>query len=402
MSQPDRLTFSRESERRTSDDKLRDQLEFIASRALGGNRGRGWGYEIGPVAAEMSLNWTFTAWIRFYRKSPIDPNRESTQREEIYQWAAAAGHNARFGPHPWTTKLPNEKKALLNNSDEGREEEPVIDPLGEDSDPIPLASISKISKGKFFDHLYGLDAQINMVLSAIQAASDSNMQNRFHSLLHGSPGCGKTDILLSTSRLLTQLGIAHIMIDATSMTDAGLRKSFLDEESILPEVVMVEEIEKTPENNLRILLGLMDDRATISQHNARKVASRRIPAVVLATANDYSLLRKMMYGALLSRFSNEIYCPRPNREILAKFLKREIERVKGGDLAWIEPTLRFCYDERKITDPRMLKRICLCGKERLLNGEYQRDLEQTMRLPEDVEKADRNGNRPSVNLNTFD
>ena len=209
--------------------------------------------------------------------------------------------------------------------------------------------------------------------------------------------CGKTDILLSTAKLLDSLGVSYTAIDAVSMTDAGLRKSFLDEESILPEVVIVEEVEKTPENNLRIFLGLMDDRAVIRQHNARKVATRRVPALVLATANDYNLLRKMMYGALLSRFSNEIFCPRPNREILAKFLKREVEKVKGGDLAWIEPTLEFCHDKRGITDPRMLKRICLCGKDRLLSGEYQRDLEKTMKLPD--EAGQRTGT--SVDLKNF-
>lgn len=416
----DRLTFTRQSERRTADDKLRDQLEFIAQRALAGNRGRGWSYEIGPIESIQYISWTFSAFIRFYRTRPVDPDREQEQRREIYEWAAAAGHNTRFGPNPWTTKIPRqeqgpalgllsaETKAVPESGtniepDGPAEPEPVErerDSLEDQSgDPTPLSSISRVHKGRFFDHLYGLDSQINMVLSAVQAAADSNMENRFHTLLHGAPACGKTDILLSTSKLLDSLGVSYLVIDAVSMTDAGLRKSFLDEDSILPEVVIVEEVEKTPENNLRIFLGLMDDRAVISQHNARKVATRKVPALVLATANDYNLLRKMMYGALLSRFSNEIFCPRPNREILAKFLKREVDKVKGGDLAWIEPTLEFCHDKRGITDPRMLKRICLCGKDRLLSGEYQLDLEKTMKLPD--EGGQKSGSGISVNLKNF-
>src|SRR5688572_32151914 len=95
----DRLIFTRQSERRTADDKLRDQLEFIAQRALAGNRGRGWGYEIGPIEATneytpgpaIGLAWTFSAFIRFYRTRPTDPDREQEQRTEIYQWAAATG-----------------------------------------------------------------------------------------------------------------------------------------------------------------------------------------------------------------------------------------------------------------------------------------------------------------------
>lgn len=402
----DRLTFTRESERRTSDDKLREQLVFIASRAIAGSRGRGWGYEIGPIEANNGYRWEFSTWIRFYRTREMDPTREEIQRREIYEWAAATGHNARFGNNPWKAKIPRPQAQAVDTgvmSDEQADEDiDTTDLLDDESEPVPLSSISRIQKGTFYSHLYGLDPQINMLVSAIQAAADSDMSNRFHSLLHGEPGNGKTDILLSTSKLLTTLGVSHLMVDATSMTDAGLRKSFLDEESIVPDVVMVEEIEKTPENNLRILLGLMDDRATISQHNARRVATRKIPALVLATANDYNLLRRMMYGALLSRFSNEIYCPRPDRAILHKILAREIAKVKGGDLAWIEPTLRFCFDERHITDPRMLKRICLCGKDRLISGEYQRDLEQTMRVEPVAEPSKKAPVRPALDLTTFD
>jgi MoxR-like ATPase len=164
-----------------------------------------------------------------------------------------------------------------------------------------------------------------------------------------------------------------------------MRKNLLDEDAILPDVILIEEIEKAPENSLRWLLGIMDDRATIQQANARKTASRRVPALVLATANDYALLGKMMYGALLSRFSNEIYCPRPDRTILARILEREINKVPNGNPEWIEPTLRFAYDEHGMTDPRQLKRICLSGKDELISGKYQEDLLQTMRLNERVD-----------------
>jgi SpoVK/Ycf46/Vps4 family AAA+-type ATPase len=171
--------------------------------------------------------------------------------------------------------------------------------------------------------------------------------------------------------------VSHLLIDATSTTEAGMRKALLDEDAILPEVIVVEEIEKA-RHSFHLLLGLMDDRATVTQMNFKRTESRKVPALILASANDYEMLKKTESGALLSRFSNEIYCPRPGREILAKILEREIRKVKGGSELWIEPTLRFCHDQRGITDPRMLKRVCLCGKERLITGEYQRDLEATM------------------------
>lgn len=402
MPHSDRLHFSRHAERRTSDDKLLDQLEFIALSALdnGTGRGRGWGYEIGGITAtDSGLDWTFKSWIRFYRDRPASPiperaNRlESEQREIIYQFAAAAGHHRRFSVNPWIADLKEAQREegrekintatwgdVLredNNNEEKIEQAPIIDPIA-DQDPIPLSSISSIQPGDNYSHLFGLDPQIRILLSAIQAAADSDMRNRFHTLLHGKPGAGKTDILLSTHRLLTSLGISCLAIDATSTTEAGMRKLLLDEDEILPEVILVEEIEKAL-HSFRLLLGIMDDRGTVSQMNYRKTSSRKVPALVLASANDYVLLQKIDSGALLSRFSNEIECPLPDRDICAKILEREINLVKNGNLAWIEPTLIFCCDERGIFDPRQLKRICLSGKDRLLSGEYQLDLEVTMR-----------------------
>src|SRR5688572_22260935 len=163
----DRLTFTRQSERRTSDDKLRDQLEFIASRALTSSRNsRGWGYEIGPIEAQLVLSsWLFTSWIRFYRVRPLDPDREAEQLTEIHSWAAATGHNARFANKPWTTKLVDQPKTipiLVSQSDDlfVPEVEEIlassdpVDPLT-DEEMVPLASISKIKQNGFYDHLFG-------------------------------------------------------------------------------------------------------------------------------------------------------------------------------------------------------------------------------------------------------
>jgi ATPase family protein associated with various cellular activities (AAA) len=368
----DRLNVSRSSWRRTSDSILREQLVEIAKRGISGTRGRGWDYEIGPINESRPNSDSpiqFTSWIRFFRKSPIDPGKEFQQRAEIYEWAKAAGHHSRYKDSPWIVK---DTTSIIDNI------KPTNDPLDDTGTFAPLSEIkSTISCGPFFSHLYGLESQINVLLSSIQAAADSKMVNRFHSLLYGSPGCGKTEILESTSRLLRSMNINHQVIDATSMTEAGIRKDLLAEDKVVPDVLLLEEVEKVPDTSLRPLLGIMDIRATVSVLNYRRVASRKIPALVLATANDMNQLSKMMYGALRSRFQHEIYCPRPNREVLGLILKREIEKV-SGELEWIEPTLKFCFDEHHITDPRKLIPVCLCGKGRLLTGEYQKDLLRSM------------------------
>lgn len=408
----DRLEFTRQSERRTSDDKLRAGLEFIAETAL--KKYSGWDYKIGTLNAwERSClyfkscpdsvredmansphaQWHFSSWIEFTRTQPAskDPHtaelREAIQRKEIYERAAMTGHSQRFGTHPWVTKLESSDRQVEmmivtgGGDDIDKETEEVEIDFIADVEPTPLSAIEQIKQGDFYSHLFGLDAQIRILLSAIQAAADSGMENRFHSLLHGAPGAGKTDVLLSTHKLLTSMNISCLSIDATSTTEAGMRKLLLDEDEILPEVILVEEIEKAA-HSFKLLLGLMDDRGKVTQLNARRSASRSVKALVLASANDYGMLVKMDSGALLSRFNNEIFCPRPDREILGKILERDVSKVKGGNLAWIEPALVFCYDMRGITDPRQLRRVALCGKERLLTGEYQLDLERTMKKVE--------------------
>lgn len=375
----DRLHFTRESERRTSDDKLLDGLQFIAQRALTGAHGRGWAYEIGSIEAEklLSETWTFSSWIRFYRRlEASSPEREREQREQIYQHAALAGHSARFGSKPWITKLDKKLEQLQSEPTNG--DGSGTTSSSADRESVSLSSVTKISKGDYFDHLYGLDPQIRVLLSAVQAAADSKKRNRFHSLLWGEPGAGKTDILRSLARLLDDLGVSYMEIDATATTEAGMKKILTDEDEIVPDIFLIEEIEKSPGNSTHWLLGVMDQRGTVTQLNFRKSATRKVDALILASANDYRLMKSRESGALLSRFQNHIYCPRVTRENMAKILKREVLAV-NGDLAWIEPALEFCYDKRGITDPRAVIPVCLQGKESLVRGDYQQDLEKTMR-----------------------
>lgn len=373
-----RLNLTRESDRRTADDTLREQLEFIARRALAGNRGRGWGYEIGPISARRhdldggSSRWLFESAIRFYRKTEIPLDRFTSQLRDIIEWASAAGHNSRFARCPWIAEVEKRTQEVVNQ-DQSQDSSNLDDDLSY----VPLSEVDVISKGTYFNHLYGLDSQIAILLSSLQAAADSKMSNRFHSLLWGDPGCGKTEILQSTAKLLRKLGVNFLILDATSTTEAGMRKSLLDDDVTTPDVILIEEIEKVVESSLRWLLGIMDVRATISQANYRKTASRRVPAIVLATANDIDQLKKMMYGALHSRFQHEIHCPRPDRKVLAMILEREVRKINGRK-EWIEPALTFCYDSYQITDPRKIVPICLCGKDQLITGEYQKHLEVTM------------------------
>lgn len=224
----------------------------------------------------------------------------------------------------------------------------------------------------YFSHLFGLDAQITRILRAIEAGAMSDWNNRYHCALVGPPGCGKSDICQSIKRALGEDAVMEF--DATATTAAGAIKD-LSEREILPRIILIEEIEKAPEQAMTFLLGVLDLRASIRKTTARATIQRDTKMFAIATVNDIPLFEKLQAGALASRFANRIAFKRPSREQLAMILRREVARI-GGDEAWVAPALDYC-EEAGINDPRRVTAICLCGREMLLTGEYQKLLTET-------------------------
>lgn len=223
-----------------------------------------------------------------------------------------------------------------------------------------------------FDHLYGLDAHIGRVRKAIEAGIESGWNNRYHCALVGPPGCGKSDICRSIKAALGNDAVMEF--DATATTAAGAIKE-LTEREILPRVLIVEEIEKADEKALSFLLSVCDLRGEIRKTTARTTVQRDTKLFVIATVNDVPLFDKLNAGALSSRFANKVWFKRPSRELLAKILTREIQKVKG-DIRWINPTLDYA-EEHGINDPRQISALCLCGRDDWLTGEFQTMMDAT-------------------------
>lgn len=230
---------------------------------------------------------------------------------------------------------------------------------------------------EYFSHLYGLDSHVARIRRAMEAGIMSNWTNRYHCALVGPPGCGKSDICQSVKRALGEDAVLEF--DATATTAAGAMKE-LAEREILPRVLLVEEIEKADEKAMSFLLSVLDLRSEIRKVTARATIQRDTKLFAIATVNDVPLFEKLQAGALASRFANKLWFRRPTREQLALILTREIDKVKGNP-AWINPTLDYC-EHARITDPRTVNAICLCGRDMLITGEYQEMLEQTA-YPED-------------------
>jgi hypothetical protein len=138
-----------------------------------------------------------------------------------------------------------------------------------------------------------------------------------------------------------------------------------------------EEIEKVPDAPFLWLLSALDGRTEIRKTTIRGTIHRKVPFVCVATVNDLELFESRHDGAMASRFSHKIYCPRPNAATLRKILMREIESM-DGDPNWVEPALRYCIDVENNTDPRRVIAVCLTGRDDLLTGKFQDNLKACM------------------------
>lgn len=337
-----------------SPERSKLQLSHIKERILGSNRrARGWKVQITSTGPTAHLELT------------CQPKRRRTEEslnnefDKIVKIIQDAGRG---------------QKWFLETVDQEVQKNPETEVLYSET-KIPFNYL------KSFSHIFGRQNQISLVVSAIQAAIDSEWNNRFHVALIGPPAAGKTEIAHSLKHMLGEESVLEY--DATATTQAGAIKD-LDSRMELPRILVVEEIEKAEENSLRWLLSVLDHRAEIRKVNFRSNIHRSTKMLCIATVNNEKIFKGLMSGALASRFAHQIYCPPPDRDLLEKILDREVAKV-GGKEEWIKPTLDYCVDKRKITDPRRILAICLCGKDKLLTGAYQEYLDNCSKSEQNSE-----------------
>lgn len=259
---------------------------------------------------------------------------------------------------------------------------------------LPLIDEMLQSESKLYEVFNGIfdrEPQIRTVLSSVKSFLASDRQRRNHVLLYGLPACAKTQILLRFCEFVGEGAV--IKIDATNTTQAGIAKLFFDEldDDEIPPFVVIEEIEKSHEDILRIWLGILDERGEIRKMNFNQNRFKRINVLGLSTANDKGIFDKLMGGnvhrpgALSSRFVNQIFCPRPDDKVIRMILERDINK-HGGNLSWIEPALKLSK-ELNTNDPRKILAL-LDGGDRLLTGDYQADILSVVETELDEAHAD--------------
>lgn len=233
----------------------------------------------------------------------------------------------------------------------------------------------KVMAGAFAD-IYERDHHIRIIHDAMRTYVSTEGKKASHVLLYGAPAAAKTSLFRKFKEFYEHgSDIEHVVfIDAHGMTRAGLEDWLFAraEENQLPEVIVLEEIEKQPASVLLPLLSVMGS-GYLMKTNAR--VGRRMQEtrlVVWATCNAEQELRKYHDGALWSRFTHKLECARPSRELMHQILRREVTERPGGREAWADAALSFGWDILRTNDPREIIGL-LDGRDRLLTGEYQDD-----------------------------
>lgn len=337
--------------RRSREQIILRQIEEIVGRGLASGRKKSWSCEQPRVIEpkEIEEGWLYEANLVFtYTGKETDAARMMAQIIAIKDFMAKAG-NAKgweVADHEASTPCVN----AFNGSD-------------------LIADIS-VNPDGHFDKLYGLDPQIQVLLSALSTAVETDYTKRFHAVLHGQPGCGKSELLSCVKEMVGDEGVMEF--DGTQTTAAGAVSHLVDAD-VLPPVLIIEEIEKVPDQAFMWLLGALDGRAEIRKITAHGVRQRKVPFVCFATVNDLETFESRHKGAMASRFSHKIHCPRPSEEVVRMILEREIHSIAGNP-DWIEPAVRHCIDVEKTSDPRRIIAVCLTGKDGLLDGSFQQAL----------------------------
>jgi hypothetical protein len=223
---------------------------------------------------------------------------------------------------------------------------------------------------EYFSHIYNLEDQITELMSAIRTAKDTNMGIRNHCMLYGPSGCGKTECTLALEKMFGEDVV--LKLDATNTTKAGAENLIL-ERDVIPPILILEELEKCNEANLPWLLGVMDDRGEVVKTNARVgTIKRKAPMLVICTVNNLKKFEEYQEGALVNRFNVPIYHPMPTKDLLRKVLVREVAKLPGGKLEWVEPALDFGLNVEKTFQARRIKAIMTNARDGLLDGSYQK------------------------------
>jgi replication-associated recombination protein RarA len=141
-----------------------------------------------------------------------------------------------------------------------------------DLSPFCPADLTETVIRREFADVYQREAHLRLINDSIRLAVETDWNVRVHTLLYGPPGGCKTTLFEKLKTLFEQGEEVERVgfIDMTAATKAGLETWILSqaEEKLLPEILVLEEIEKCDKDNLMALGSIMAS-GYIMRTNAR-------------------------------------------------------------------------------------------------------------------------------------
>jgi hypothetical protein len=226
----------------------------------------------------------------------------------------------------------------------------------------------------FFADIYERDSHLRIINDAVQTHVLTNGDLRSHTLLYGEPGGCKSTLLERLKPLYDDQFERLAFIDTSTATKAGLERWILEhaQARVLPEILVLEEIEKCDKDNL-LALGSILASGYIMRTNANIGRVREdCRFLLLATCNDEVVLRQFRRGFLWDRFTNHLRCTLPDEAMMYKILLNKVARIPGGKEVWADLAMDFSRT-MKVKRPRKIIGY-LAGRSRLETGEYQQDI----------------------------
>lgn len=241
--------------------------------------------------------------------------------------------------------------------------------------PFVLPPLTDEVMSSFFGDIYERREQIIQLYSAIQTTVETGGEELSHVLLYGLPGSCKSK-LARAFQTWFNYGLPEDVeyvkeVDGTTLSKAGLENWLLElaDAPAAPVMLFIDELEKQDPSNLFCLHNVMGS-GIIAKCNARVGNKRRsLKFTLVGTCNDEEKL-KTRAEALWSRFSHQVYCPRPSRELCERILMDTLRRFPLGKPEWVKAVLEFAWDELGQRDVRTIK-AHLDGRDRLLDGSWQ-------------------------------
>ena len=379
----DKISFNvyveKKSKHKLNEDQIRIQLRYIADAAAR-NESRGFIGKVQRKSVEPSeidndpedYKYLYKARIRLVAtksRSEETANKAFEAAERVVQAAASAKEWTYVGQQSFV-------------QEEGQAGALEAEGVNLDRPPFALPDLTPELIQKHFGNLYDREAHIRLIHDSARTHVNSGGEYRTHVLLYGPAASAKTTLLHGFKEMF-EGGKDHervMVVDATTTSKAGFEIKLMQmaQDGLLPEFVYIEEIEKQMKRVPAVfncLLSIMDSRGTISRTNARVGSiTRATPVTVWATSNDEDFIKHYDSGAIWSRFQRRIRCEAPSRDRVRQIMTDKVLLYPEGKLEWVEPALILGWDILNSKDPREIIALALDGKDRLLTGEFQKDI----------------------------